>query len=376
MQVDYINTIERLAKSIYIRNGNIDEYTKEILKESAIVLKCERTNAWVFGGLGDSLISLNSYQSSINKFNVEDSLRDSHLPNYFSYLKKGEIIVSNNASKEIINKELLDIYINPNQITAMIDVPIRSEGEMIGVICFEHVKIKHEWTMEEQKFTQSLAQLLSLALETNKKKLYREKLEKIIAEKEVLIAEVNHRVKNNMSVIISLLELQKLKSENDHGHNLLDEVIKKVYSMSAIQDRLHISDDFSEINLEVYLKDLANHLNESYGTNKNIKLIFDLSPVLLDITKAVPLGLITNEVLTNAFKYAFEGNNSQPKLEISCSYQNNKIAVRIKDNGPGMKKADLKHGGMGHELINNLCKQIDGEISFNFTNGVEMNLLF
>jgi two-component sensor histidine kinase len=376
LQVDYINTIERLAKSIYIRSGDIDNYTKEILKESALVLKCERTNAWLFEGGGDSLISLNSYESSKNKFNVEDSLRDSHLPNYFNYLKKGEIIVSNNASKENINKELLDIYINPNHITAMIDVPLRSEGEMIGVICFEHVKIKHDWSMEEQKFAQSLAQLLSLALETNKKKLYREKLEKIIAEKEVLIAEVNHRVKNNMSVIISLLELQKLKSEDDHGHNLLDEVIKKVYSMSAIQDRLHISDDFSEINLKVYLSDLVNNLNESYGANKNIHIILDLEPVLLDITKAVPLGLIANEVLTNAFKYAFNSTNSDPTLEISCSYQNDKILVRIKDNGPGMKKSDLKHGGMGHELIDNLCKQISGEMNFNFTNGVEMNLLF
>ena len=376
MQVDYINTIERLAKSIYIRNGDIAEYTKEILKESAHVLKCERTNAWLFGGSGDSLISLNSYQSGNNKFKIEDSLKDSHLPNYFSYLKKGEIIVSNDASKEIINQELLDIYINPKQITAMIDVPIRSEGEMIGVICFEHVKIKHEWTMEEQKFTQSLAQLLSLALETNKKKLYREKLEKIIAEKEVLIAEVNHRVKNNMSVIISLLELQKLKVEEVRGHQLLDEVIKKVYSMSAIQDRLYISDDFSEINLKIYLRDLTNHLNESYGTNKNIEIIFDLAPVLLDITKAVPLGLIVNEVLTNAFKYAFDENNSKPRLEIQCFHKNDKTLVRIKDNGPGMKKSDLKHGGMGHELIYNLCKQIGGEMNFNFTNGVEMTLLF
>ena len=117
-------------------------------------------------------------------------------------------------------------------------------------------------------------------------------------------------------------------------------------------------------------------MNESYGTNKNIELIFDLSPVLLDITKAVPLGLIVNEVLTNAFKYAFDDNNSKPKLEIHCFHKNDKTLVRIKDNGPGMKKSDLKHGGMGHELIYNLCKQIGGEINFNFTNGVEMTLLF
>lgn len=376
MQVDYINTIERLAKSQFLRSGDIKRYTQEILKESASVLNCERTNAWTFNKNADVLCSLNSFNSKSNKFKIEDCLNEIHLPNYFNYLKKGEIIVSNNARDEKINEELLNIYIKPLKITSMIDVPIRSEGEMIGLICFEHVDTKHEWTIGEQKFAQSVAQLLSLALETNKKTLYRKKLEKIIAEKELLIAEVNHRVKNNMSVIISLLKLQKFKSEDAHGHILLDEVINKVYSMSSIQDRLHLSEDFSEINLEDYLKDLTNNLNNTYGANKKVKITYELSPVLLDITKAVPLGLIANEVLTNAFKYAFEPSDQIGLLKISCHRKNNKTILKISDNGPGIKKGDLLQGGMGHDLIQNLSLQIGGKIAFDSKNGVAMTLIF
>jgi two-component sensor histidine kinase len=375
LQVDYINTIERLAKSLNLRNGDIERYTQEILKESAHVLNCERANAWTFNKKGDTLFSMNSFQASSEEFVIEKKLLAQHLPLYFNYLKKGEIIVSNNAELEKINQELLDLYIRPLRITSMIDVPIRSEGNMIGLICFEHVAKSHTWTLEEQKFSQSVAQLLSLALETNKKTLYRKKLEKIIAEKEVLIAEVNHRVKNNMSVIISLLKLQKFKSEEAHSH-LLDEVINKVYSMSSIQDRLHLSEDFSEINLRDYLRDLCDNLNESYGVNKNIQINYNLSPVVLDITKAVPLGLIANEVLTNAFKYAFNETDRQPILEVSCAKMKNKTLVKISDNGPGIKKGDLLQGGMGHELIQNLSQQIGGQLTFDSSNGVTMTIVF
>lgn len=376
MQIDFINTIEGLAKSPHIRSGDIDSYTEEILKESSFVLNCERTNAWVFNDKENVLISLNSFRSSINTFKVEGDLKELELPNYFNYLKKGEIIVSNDARKAKINSELMSIYIDPLKITAMIDVPIRSEGEMIGVICFEHVDKQHEWTMEEQKFTQSVAQLLSLALETNKKRIYREKLEKTITEKELLIAEVNHRVKNNMSVIISLLKLQKLKNRDVNISDLFDEVINKVYSMSAIQDRLHMSQDFKEIDLKIYVKDLVKNLNETYGTEKTIKIKLNLSKVFIDITKAVPFGLIVNEVLTNSFKYAFNEKNNSPELEIDLFSKNEKTYIRIKDNGPGMKKTALSKGGMGHEIIQNLNKQIEGEITFNSTDGVEMNLIF
>ena len=375
-EFDYINTLERLAKSHNIRGGNLNKYTKEILKESANVLECARTNAWLFNETGEVLESLNAYYTDSDSYKVENSLTQDLLPNYFSYLKKGEIIVSNEAHKAPINAELISIYIDSNNITSMIDVPIRSEGEMIGVICFEHVGSKHNWTMEEQKFTQSIAQLFSLALETNKKRKYAEKLEKIIKEKEVLMAEVNHRVKNNMSSIISLLRLQKMNCTVDHSKTLFDEVINKVYTMSAIQDRLHMSQDFTEIDIEEYVNDLLSNLKESYSLKSNIQLDIDIDDLKLDLTKAVPFGLIINEIATNSFKYAFTETNLNPKLSIRCRSNNGLVKFEIEDNGPGMLHSKHKSSGMGLELVENLCIQIDGEMTHSLENGMKFSLEF
>ena len=123
-------------------------------------------------------MSLLAYDKKNNTFSNDISQVNDDLPKYFKFLKKNELNVSNDAISEPINAELLDSYIIPNKITSMIDVPLRSEGEMIGLICFEHTETPHVWTNDEKKFTQSLAQLLSLALETSKKKEYRIELEK------------------------------------------------------------------------------------------------------------------------------------------------------------------------------------------------------
>lgn len=375
-EFDYINTLERLAKSHNLRGGNIIKYTKEILKESANVLQCERTNAWTFNKNGEILDSINAYSFTSNDFKVEASLNEKSLPNYFHFLKRGEIIVSNNAREAEINTELITIYIDVNQISSMIDVPIRSEGEMIGVICFEHVKRKHDWTLEEQKFTQSIAQLFSLALETNKKRKYAEKLEKIIKEKEILMAEVNHRVKNNMASIISILRLQKMNCKEDYSRVLFDEVINKVYTMSAIQDRLHMSQDFSEIDIKDYVIDLISNLKNSYALKKEIKLFIKIDNLKLDLIKAVPFGLIVNEIATNSFKYGFIESNLNPKLSISCFCKNDIVQFEIEDNGPGKINSPAKSNGIGLELVQNLCTQINGKMTHSLKNGMKFTLEF
>lgn len=375
-EFDYINTLERLAKSNNLRGGNINKYTKEILKESAIVLGCERTNAWVFNKNGKVLESLDAYFSSSDNYKIESSLTEELLPNYFHHLKRGEIIVSNEAHKAPINAELISMYIKANSITSMIDVPIRSEGKMIGVICFEHVGICHNWTIEEQKFTQSISQLFSLALETNKKRIYAEKLEKIIKEKEILMAEVNHRVKNNMASIISLLRLQKMNCTDDYSKTLFNEVINKVYTMSAIQDRLHLSQDFSEINIKDYVVDLISNLKNSYSLKNEVLLAIDIDDLKLDLTKSVPFGLIINEIATNSFKYGFIESNLHPKLSIRCRCDKDFVRIEIEDNGPGMEHSKNENTGMGLELVQNLSNQIGGVMTHSLQDGMKFSLTF
>ena len=164
-----MTTIEELSKSVDLHKGKIKKFTKEILIHSSESLFCDRCNVWLFEKEQTKLMSLLSYNRSDHSFSKEVSLDHETLPNYFKFLRKNELIVSDNARSEPMNSELLEGYIIPNEITSMIDVPLRSEGKMIGVICFEQFQKNHTWSSDEEKFTQSLAQLLSLALETNKK---------------------------------------------------------------------------------------------------------------------------------------------------------------------------------------------------------------
>ncbi len=184
--VRYIDVIEELSKSKYLRQGDITNFSKELLQIAAITLGCRRSNAWLFDKEQAILNSINAFDRETETFSIENSLSRNDLPNYFNYLTKNKIIVSNDAVASEMNAELIQGYIIPNGIKSMIDVPIRSEGEMIGVICFESVESSRKWSVADQKFTQSLAQLFSLTIETNQKNSYRKELEKLVNQKEVL----------------------------------------------------------------------------------------------------------------------------------------------------------------------------------------------
>ncbi len=371
----FIDAIEELSKSGSLHEGKIENFTREILEKSSLVLECERCNAWVFNDADDQLESLLSYSSKTREYTIDGSLYKKDLPGYFSFLKKNKLIVSAYARKEPMNAELLNGYLIPNNIMSMIDVPLRSEGKMIGVICFEHVNKIHNWTHEEQKFTQSVAQLLSLALETKEKKTYREELERIILQKEVLIAEINHRVKNNMSVIVSLLKLQERKTRDDFHRQLFNEIQNKVYSISAVQEQLHSNDNIDRIDFSHYIRHLTENIHSSYAEDKVVHIEQNLDSIELDVLRAIPCGLIANEVLTNCYKYAFNEFNLFPKLTVKLIKNGKTVQLSIKDNGKGFIQSEINHG-MGIELIQGLAEQIDGEITIDTADGVETRLKF
>lgn len=372
----YLNTLEKLSKSTGLHKGDVLQYVKEVLKSSSETLGCRRTNCWLFNDDKTKLESLYSYDSELGGGKKEPSINQIDVPNYFHFLKKNEFIISNNAASEQINEELIDSYIIPNQITSMIDVPIRSEGEMIGVVCFEHVNKKTEWTEADKNFSIAIAQLISLNIETDKKIKYKEKLEIMLDQKEVLLKEINHRVKNNLSVILSLLNLQNKKSQDAYHSVLFNELKEKIYSISSVHNQFYKSENHNEINFKYYIEDLANNLLNTYSQENFIELLLSLEDVLVPVSTAIPLGLVSNEVLTNSFKYAFTNSNeSTNQIKIVLERFESFVELRFKDNGVGYNSEIIKKG-MGLELIEDLVEQIDGKVEFNSTLGVEVTIRF
>ncbi len=193
-----------------------------------------------------------------------------------------------------------------------------------------------------------------------------EKLNESIIEKETLLKEIHHRVKNNLQLISSLLGLQSESINDAKILSIFEEGQNRVQAMALIHQKLYQNDGSSEIDFEDYLKGLAGHFGELNNSDKEVKIEIDCEDIILDIDTAIPLGLIINELFTNAYKHAFR-NIELPILSISIKKMDKgEYLLKMTDNGQGLP-VDLdwsKTKSLGLRLIRNLVKQLIGKIDY------------
>ena len=199
-----------------------------------------------------------------------------------------------------------------------------------------------------------------------------------LAEKEQLLKEVHHRVKNNMQIISSLLNLQSDKIVDEKVLYLLRESQNRIKSMSLVHEMLYKSQDLSKISLNEYIESLCRSVYRSYSQpESNIEFEFNLEgDIFLDIDKMIPLGLILNEIISNSLKYAFP--NKLGKIQIAFHTEGSKFNLSVSDNGIGLiKNFDIdKNSNLGIQLIYMLAEQLDGEVSYENNNGVTYSIKF
>lgn len=200
---------------------------------------------------------------------------------------------------------------------------------------------------------------------------------KALKEKELLVKEVHHRVKNNFQIVSSLLELQTKGIKDDKVLNLAKEVQNRVRSMALIHQNLYQNKD-GLIDFNEYLQILVNELTSLYSSSKNIKTNLNVEDIYFDIDTAIPLGLIVNELITNAYKHAFE-SKEDGELNISIINLNtHKYKLIVSDNGFGIHpEFNIKNAeSVGLRLVNRLVKQIHGEIILKNIEGAQFEILF
>lgn len=200
-----------------------------------------------------------------------------------------------------------------------------------------------------------------------------------LAEKEVLLQEIHHRVKNNLQVISSLLRLQSRYIQDNRVIEMLKESQNRVRSMALVHEQLYQSQDLSNIDFAEYIENLAHNLFQAYEINSPvIKLQTNIAPCKLNIDTAVPCGLIINELVTNSLKYAFSGE-IQGKIKIDFSLDNNGVCVLlVSDTGIGFPK-DLDYRNartLGLRLVGSLVRQIRGNITLLATLGTVFQITF
>jgi two-component sensor histidine kinase len=207
---------------------------------------------------------------------------------------------------------------------------------------------------------------------TQKSKL----LERLLTEKEWLLKEVNHRVKNNLHMVISLLESQAIYLEND-ALKAMQSSKHRIFSMSLIHQKLYQSEDVKTIDMSVCLPELVNYLRDSFDAGKYIHFSLEVDPVQLSISQAIPLALVLNEAITNSVKYAFPGNR-RGEISIKMRQIDENIELIIMDNGVGMGKAAKcpDPDSLGLKLMRGLVDEINGQIQFENHNGTIITITF
>ncbi len=200
-------------------------------------------------------------------------------------------------------------------------------------------------------------------------------LEKLVSEKEWLLREIHHRVKNNLHTVICLLESQAAYLEKD-ALKAIDDSRHRIYAMSLIHQKLYENEDVKTIDMNDFVTALVHYLKDSYNLKHDITFDLNIAPVLIDTSIAIPIGLIINEAVTNSIKYAFE-KNDRGQITVKLYEQQEKIVVIVADNGVGIDM-DLVNNpmpSMGLRLIRGLCGDIGGTVSFGNNGGTEITLI-
>ena len=234
---------------------------------------------------------------------------------------------------------------------------------------------------EDSKFRYMISYGMDMTRMKNQEIQIKESLE----EKESLLGEIHHRVKNNLTLVLGLIEMQRDMQSDSLLINQFNEVKNRIFAMSLIHDKMYKSNSFANIELNSYLEDLVTSVSKFYVRGKLVNLKFDLQKMYVKGKEAIPIALFMNEVVTNAFKYAFnysQGKEKEPGvLAVSLrkeSETNEDIILTIKDNGPGLPEGlDLsKSKSLGFKLISIFVKQLKGEFKYYNDNGLTFVMKF
>jgi PAS domain S-box-containing protein len=208
-----------------------------------------------------------------------------------------------------------------------------------------------------------ITNFIAIKEDITKRKSDEDKIRQLLAEKELILKEVHHRIKNNMNTIISLLYLQAESLKDSAAITALYDAANRIQSMLILYEKLYQSKGFDKINVSDYLPSLIDEIISNFPDTGNIGVDKTIDNFELDIKKLQPLGIIINELLTNTMKYAFTGRNSGA-ISISVTLKDNTVCLVIADNGIGMPESvDFNNSnGFGMQLVSLLTEQLEGRI--------------
>ncbi|TNE99107.1 MAG: PAS domain S-box protein, partial [Bacteroidetes bacterium] len=222
-----------------------------------------------------------------------------------------------------------------------------------------------------------VSEISLVAHDISEKKKSSIEIEQSLKEKEVLLKEIHHRVKNNLQIISSILNLQSSFVSDENTLGILLESRNRIRSMAIIHETLYKSEVFSSLNFGNYIEDLCNNLISSYQITGRIRLESDIHQVNMILDQAIPCGLLINEIITNSLKYAWPEHNDGI-ISVRLEQKGKTVELEVSDNGIGLPDQfeQMNTETLGLQLIATLTEQLDGQLDVNTENGTKYLLKF
>lgn len=289
-----------------------------------------------------------------------------------------ETITLKNASLEGPFKENKEVQ--RLQLKSVYCIPLLIQNQMVGIIYLYNNLSNAVLTDTQIEVTKLISSQAAISLQNANLVQnmidYEKQLKHSLIEKEILIKEIHHRVKNNLQVISSLFNLQARFTKDNEVLNLLRESQNRVRSIAYVHEQLHQTDHPADVELKEYLRTLTENLFRSYGVKQNqIKIYFNTADIRASIESCVSVGLIVNELISNTIKYAFPNKKEEGKrIEITLGEDKNNFYLNLKDNGIGLPANLDTQKTLGLQLVSVLSRQIRGTVSMKNSPGAEFHL--
>lgn len=237
-------------------------------------------------------------------------------------------------------------------------------------------ELYHEVTIQPFESSDSIYFLLEF-FEPEEVTKSKKKLKKMLKERETLIKEIHHRVKNNLAVISGLLTLQKFSYEDDRLFELLSDSEMRIKSMALIHEKLYRSSSLSSIELSAYLEDLIDSIRQTLTKRTNILIEVDCESIHLSVNQAVPSALIVNEIISNSYKYAYP-DHRKGVIRVDVFKKEKKIHFIIEDDGVGLPDdfEERRALSLGFTIIDTLVNQLDAKLSVESNNGTRLHFYY
>jgi len=269
-------------------------------------------------------------------------------------------------SKEL--REMLFAYCSGKRQDFVLEHALPSkDGGLLWVINKAHI-------VQRDIFQQPL-RVIGVMVDITTIKVQQQQIEESLKEKETLLKEIHHRVKNNLQIISSLLSLQGEVWEDERIHQLVQDAQVRIRSMALVHEKLYQTRSFAIVDFRTYIADLIEAIRGIYEVRFGVEIVINAEERQLPLEICIPLGLWLSEALTNAFKYAFQDHN-HPRLEVFFGLRGERLVLSVKDNGPGLPSGQEKGSSLGMKLLHILAGQLGGKTEFVNDGGLLVSVEF